>query len=72
MTRLARSGSGVSGPVAPACPEGLTAAYFTDRELLELRKVCRDADGDLAKRFLEVAISRAEAKPVIRPVDGMR
>lgn len=43
-----------------AIPPGLTPAWFTDRELLELRKVCRDHDGELAERFLKTALARAE------------
>jgi hypothetical protein len=60
-------------PEAPAAvPTGLTAAYFTDRELDTLRTVCRDADNELAKRHLETALSRAlSAALPARPVDGM-
>jgi hypothetical protein len=41
-------------------PTGLTPAWFTDRELLELRKVCRDHEGELAERFLKEALRRAD------------
>lgn len=63
---LARSGKGQS---APAALPGLTPAHFTDRELLELRKVCRDSDSELGTRFLQAALDRAGARPAIRAVD---
>lgn len=45
---------------ASTIPFGLTPAWFTDRELLELRKVCRDHEGELAERFLREALRRAD------------
>lgn len=45
--------------LTPTLPDGMTAAWFTERELLELRKVCRDADSELGKRFLQAGIDRA-------------
>jgi hypothetical protein len=50
----------------------MLAAYFTERELTELRKICRDSDSELGRRYLEAGLERAAGKPVIRPVDGMR
>jgi len=58
--QLAKSGSNQSAPsTVIAVPPGLTPAWFTDRELLELRKVCRDHEGELAERFLREALKRA-------------
>lgn len=61
---------------APALDPSLTAAHFTEPELRELRKLCRDAKNsgeghELCWRYLQAAIDRAAPKPVIRPVDGM-
>lgn len=61
---LARSGRGQSAP-APALEPSLTAAHFTERELHELRKACRDLrnsgeGSELAGKFLEAAIARAK------------
>ena len=69
---LARSGRGFSLPATT--PEqkalaGLTAAHFTDRELLELRRIVRDADSELGVRFLQAALDRAGARPATRAVD---
>ena len=51
-----------TGPakVVAAVPPGLTPAWFTARELLEIQKVCRDHDGELAERFLKEALKRAD------------
>jgi len=51
---------GLATSTVVAVPAGLTPAWFTDRELLELRKVCRDHDGELAERFLKEALKRAD------------
>ena len=49
----------VAPVVVAGCPAGLTPAWFTDRELLEVRKICRDHDGELGSRFLAEALKRA-------------
>lgn len=55
---------GKPGPVpALTVPAGLVPAWFTERELVEMRKVCRDYEGELAERFLKTALARAEQKP---------
>jgi hypothetical protein len=56
-------------PPAPVVPAGLVTAHFTERELTELRKICRDADSELGVRFLAEGLARALP---IRPVDGVR
>jgi hypothetical protein len=47
----------------------MVPAVFTERELDELRKICRDADSELGVRFLAAGLARALP---IRPVDGVR
>lgn len=54
---------GLAPSTVVAVPPGLTPAWFTDRELVELRKVCRDYDGELAERFLKTALARADRSP---------
>ena len=45
---------------ASAIPPGLTPAWFTPRELDEIRKICRHHDGELGSRFLQEALNRAD------------
>lgn len=59
----------VTPPPAPALTPGLTAAHFTERELLELRRIVRDADSELGVRFLQAALDRAGVRLAIRAVD---
>lgn len=63
-------------PASPALDPALTAAHFTERELLQLRKLCRDAKNsgeghEQCLGFLQAALDRAAGKLPIRPVDGM-
>lgn len=58
--QLARSGSGSSGSPVTQLTPGLTAAHFTESELHELRRVCRDSDSELGRRYLQAGIDRAK------------
>lgn len=58
-----KSGANPADAYAKAIGEGLVPAYFTERELFQLRNACRDSDNENAIRFLNAALARAESKP---------
>lgn len=43
-----------------AWPPNVTPAWFTERELTEMRKIVRDSDNELGVKILAEAIKRAD------------
>lgn len=65
MTQPAKNSIQAPLPIASSkvsLTAGLVPAYFTERELFQLKNACRDSDNENAIRFLNAALARAESK----------